>query len=69
MARRVFGHYAFTGISRGICTQAPGTTVAQIANRWGITHLGRLAAAYRTRYGVSPSVTLRSAPPPTLAGL
>ena len=38
----------------------PGsTTVALVANRWGFSHLGRFAAAYRTRYGVSPSVTLR----------
>jgi AraC-like DNA-binding protein len=36
-----------------------GTTVALVANRWGFCHLGRFAAAYRQRYGVSPSVTLR----------
>jgi transcriptional regulator GlxA family with amidase domain len=36
------------------------TTVAAIAYRWGFAHLGRFAAVYRTRYGVMPSVTLRS---------
>lgn len=38
----------------------PGaTTVAQVAYRFGFTHLGRFAAAYRERYSVSPSETLR----------
>lgn len=35
-------------------------TVAAVAHRWGFTHLGRFACAYRSRYGVSPSDTLRS---------
>jgi AraC-like DNA-binding protein len=35
------------------------TTVAAVAHRWGFGHLGRFAAAYRERYGISPSVTLR----------
>jgi AraC-like DNA-binding protein len=34
-------------------------TVADVAHRWGFSHLGRFAAAYRHRYGVAPSVTLR----------
>jgi AraC-like DNA-binding protein len=34
-------------------------TVADIAGRWGFTHLGRFGSAYRQRYGVPPSVTLR----------
>jgi AraC-like DNA-binding protein len=34
-------------------------TVAAVAHRWGFTHLGRFARAYRYRYGVSPSNTLR----------
>ncbi len=38
----------------------PGaTTVAQVAYRYGFTHLGRFAAAYRERYSVAPSETLR----------
>lgn len=33
--------------------------VSEVAYRWGFTHLGRFAGAYRTRYGVPPSQTLR----------
>lgn len=36
-----------------------GDTVAEVAYRWGFTHLGRFAAAYRQTYGVTPSQTLR----------
>jgi AraC-like DNA-binding protein len=36
-----------------------GTTVASIAHRFGFTHLGRFAADYRSRYGVTPARTLR----------
>jgi len=36
------------------------TTVAAVAHRWGFAHLGRFASAYRSRFGVSPSDTLRS---------
>lgn len=35
-----------------------GITVAEIAARWGFAHTGRFAAAYRTRYGHFPAVTL-----------
>ncbi len=38
------------------------TTVAHVAGRWGFAHLGRFAGAYRARYGVSPSQTLRERP-------
>jgi transcriptional regulator GlxA family with amidase domain len=34
-------------------------TVTQAAYRYGFTHMGRFAAAYRTRYGVAPRETLR----------
>ncbi|WP_037357353.1 AraC family transcriptional regulator [Amycolatopsis orientalis] len=34
-------------------------TVAEAAYRWGFRHLGRFAAAYREKYGVTPSDTLR----------
>jgi AraC-like DNA-binding protein len=34
-------------------------TVAAVAHRTGFAHLGRFATAYRIRYGVSPSETLR----------
>lgn len=37
----------------------PGeTSVSEVAYRWGFTHLGRFAGAYRARYGVPPSKTL-----------
>jgi len=35
-------------------------SVAEAATRWGFAHLGRFAGSYRERYGVAPSVTLRS---------
>ncbi|MFI7602496.1 AraC family transcriptional regulator [Actinoplanes sp. NPDC049681] len=34
-------------------------TVTETAYRYGFTHMGRFAAEYRTRYGVSPRETLR----------
>lgn len=36
-----------------------GTTVGDIAARWGFAHPGRFAALYREAYGTSPSRTLR----------
>ncbi|MCR3721988.1 MULTISPECIES: AraC family transcriptional regulator [Prauserella salsuginis group] len=38
---------------------AKGRTVAEIANRWGFGHVPRFAAAFRRRYGRSPSAVLR----------
>ena len=35
-----------------------GTTVASVATRWGFTHPGRFAAAYRAQYGRAPTETL-----------
>ncbi|KOS55639.1 AraC family transcriptional regulator [Rhodococcus rhodochrous] len=35
------------------------TSVTDVALRWGMTHTGRFAAAYRRKYGVAPSATLR----------
>ncbi|MGW4479108.1 AraC family transcriptional regulator [Rhodococcus triatomae] len=37
----------------------PWVTVTDIAQRWGFTHSGRFAAAYRARFGTSPSAALR----------
>ena len=39
-------------------------TVADIAYRWGFGHLGRFAAAYKAKYGVAPSQTLRESSRP-----
>ena len=36
-----------------------GISVADIATRWGLTHLGRFSIEYRRRYGEKPSQTLR----------
>ncbi|MFF0549743.1 helix-turn-helix transcriptional regulator [Streptomyces sp. NPDC004311] len=36
-----------------------GETVGKTAARWGFTHPGRFATAYRAVYGVAPSTTLR----------
>ncbi|GAB3561586.1 AraC family transcriptional regulator [Amycolatopsis endophytica] len=36
-----------------------GTTVTEIATRWGFFHTGRFATAYRAVYGVTPSVSLK----------
>src|ERR1700730_4884174 len=38
---------------------SPGAGVAEVAERCGITHLGRFATRYRERYGESPAATLR----------
>ena len=38
-----------------------GATVAEIAFRWGFTHVSRFAGAYLERYGESPSAVLRRA--------
>lgn len=39
---------------------APDTTVTSVALRWGFTHFSRFSEAYRARYGLSPSATLRA---------
>lgn len=37
----------------------PGTTVTDIALRWGFNHFGRFSALYRARFGLSPRDTLK----------
>jgi transcriptional regulator GlxA family with amidase domain len=38
-----------------------GTTVREVALRWGFSHLGRFSADYQQTFGESPSQTLRRA--------
>ncbi|MER7397515.1 AraC family transcriptional regulator [Streptomyces sp. NPDC000151] len=40
---------------RDLVAAGPGVSVTEVAGRWGFTHLGRFAAAYRARYGRLPS--------------
>jgi AraC-like DNA-binding protein len=37
-----------------------GVTVSGVARRWGFGHMGRFAAVYRARYGVTPRQTLEN---------
>lgn len=46
-------------VQRALCTADPGASVTALAVRHGFTHLGRFAGEYRSRFGESPSTTLR----------
>jgi AraC-like DNA-binding protein len=39
---------------------APGTSVTEVATRWGFSHLGRFSQIYKEKYGQSPSKTLQN---------
>lgn len=45
-------------IRHDLLHESGDTGVSEVAMRWGWTHLGRLAAAYRERFGELPSETL-----------
>ncbi|WP_230858813.1 AraC family transcriptional regulator [Actinoplanes aureus] len=48
------------GVHAELSRSDPGQlSVSEVAYRWGFSHLGRFAGAYRERFGVSPSHTLR----------
>lgn len=48
------------GVHRDLVRGDPWrTSVGEVAVAWGFTHLGRFAGAYRKRFGVSPSDTLK----------
>jgi len=44
-----------------LCQAAAGTTVSEVAARWGFFQFGRFAAQYRQLCGEAPSATLRRA--------
>ena len=46
-----------------LCNPEVQTSVSDSAFRWGFTHLGRFAAAYRNKFGETPSETLRNREP------
>lgn len=52
------------GAHRELAAAEPdgGTTVTDVAMRWGFAHSGRFAAQYRAAYGCLPSVTLWRSP-------
>jgi SpoVK/Ycf46/Vps4 family AAA+-type ATPase len=43
-----------------LASEPSSTSVTEVANRWGFTHLERFAASYSRKYGAHPSETLRS---------
>lgn len=48
------------GVRKDLLTADPQTvTVAAIATHWGFVHMGRMSAAYKKQYGVTPSDTLK----------
>ena len=54
--RRVRLHRAHQDLIAG---DPSGTTVTEIAQRWGFAHTGRFAVLYRQTYGQSPHTTLK----------
>ena len=54
--RRVRLHRAHQDLMTG---DRSGTTVTQVAQRWGFAHTGRFAVLYRQAYGQSPHTTLK----------
>jgi AraC-like DNA-binding protein len=46
-------------VREGLLRGAGLLTAADVEMRWGFTHTGRFAAAYRHKYGESPSEILR----------
>ena len=46
------------GVRRDLLRAAPGSTVGEIAARWGFGHAGWFATGYRKHFGELPSATL-----------
>jgi len=49
----------FERVQNDLTHPTQSTTVTDTATRWGFVHLGRFAKQYRTRFGESPSATIR----------
>lgn len=49
-----------TAVRSEICKCGPGTTIHEVANRWGFWHMGSFAADYRAQFGELPSDTLKN---------
>jgi len=47
------------GLHRRLAQASPGASITDIAFDLGFTHLGRMAGAYRAKFGETPSATLR----------
>ena len=43
-----------------LCGNLTAASITDIASKWGFTHMGRFASAYKKRYGETPSSTRRS---------
>ena len=48
------------GVRRDLIGDGDHSTISQIAQRWGFTHMGLFAALYRDAFGQSPSEAMQS---------
>jgi transcriptional regulator GlxA family with amidase domain len=51
----------FERVREALNRAEPEGSIAEIAARWGFSHMGRFSADYRRRFGEPPSATLRRA--------
>jgi AraC family ethanolamine operon transcriptional activator len=54
--------YRLNRVKQDLQKAPPGTTITDVALRWGITHLSRFAADYRRMFGEFPHETLKNRP-------
>ncbi|WP_224776820.1 helix-turn-helix domain-containing protein [Achromobacter insolitus] len=59
--RRWFMTARLNGALRDLLTCAPGTTVSDVAYKWGFRHFSRFSQYYAGAFGETPSDTLRRA--------
>lgn len=46
-------------VRQALLSAAPGDSVTALASKWGFAHHGNFAKAYRAKFGIPPSETLR----------